>query len=123
MYLVGAPHRHKAEAESFIRQHAGELFVTDAEALQEIIHRYHAIKRSDALEAALKSMIGLASTVFPIDKDDVLSAARVLQQAPRLAARDAIHVAIMERYSITRILSFDAHFDGWPGLTRIGRAP
>lgn len=37
-----------------------------------------------------------------------------------MSARDAIHVAVMEREGITRIMSFDAGFDDVPGLTRIG---
>lgn len=34
--------------------------------------------------------------------------------------RDAIHAAIMEREGVRQIMSFDAGFDGLPGLTRLG---
>jgi predicted nucleic acid-binding protein len=37
----------------------------------------------------------------------------------RLSARDALHVAIMERHGIDRILSFDSGFDGLPGISRL----
>jgi predicted nucleic acid-binding protein len=36
-----------------------------------------------------------------------------------LSARDALHVAIMEHYGVSRILSFDRGFDVYPGLSRI----
>jgi predicted nucleic acid-binding protein len=34
-------------------------------------------------------------------------------------ARDALHVAVMEQHGIGRILSFDAGFDGFPGISRL----
>jgi predicted nucleic acid-binding protein len=36
-----------------------------------------------------------------------------------LSARDAVHVAVMERHAIETILSFDAGFDGVPDIKRI----
>jgi predicted nucleic acid-binding protein len=39
-------------------------------------------------------------------------------QTTRLSARDAVHVAIMRRRGITRILSFDHGFDEVKGSTR-----
>ena len=38
----------------------------------------------------------------------------------RLLARDAVHLAVMQRHGITRILSFDTGFDGIVGVERIG---
>jgi hypothetical protein len=37
----------------------------------------------------------------------------------QLSARDAIHLAIMERQGVSRILSFDRGFDVFPGIQRI----
>ena len=34
--------------------------------------------------------------------------------------RDAVYLAIMREHGIERILSFDRHFDGVPGVTRMG---
>ena len=50
MYLVGADHPHKAEATRLLERAASnrERLVTDAEVLQEILHRYVAIARRDA---------------------------------------------------------------------------
>jgi uncharacterized protein len=38
---------------------------------------------------------------------------------PRLSVRDAIQLAVMQQQKITRILSFDSGFDGFPGIERI----
>jgi predicted nucleic acid-binding protein len=37
----------------------------------------------------------------------------------RLSARDAIHLAIMQRHEIGRILTFDRTFDSVPGIERL----
>ena len=36
-----------------------------------------------------------------------------------LSARDAVHVAVMRRRGVDRILSFDRGFDGLDGIVRI----
>ncbi len=121
MYLVGAPHPHKADAqrllERFISQ--GERLVTDAEALQEILHRYVAIDRRDAIQPAFDAVLGIVDDVLPISRQDAERARTIVLGSPRLSARDAIHVAVMEQHGIARILSFDAAFDRVPGITRL----
>jgi predicted nucleic acid-binding protein len=39
----------------------------------------------------------------------------------QLSARDAVHIAVVERHGIRSILSFDTDFDRGPGLKRIHR--
>jgi hypothetical protein len=57
--------------------------------------------------------------IHPIEREDVDRARRLLAAASTLSARDALHVSIMQRHGITRILSFDAAFDGILGIERI----
>jgi uncharacterized protein len=121
MYLVGAPHPHKTDAQRLLERCVAdeERLVTDAEVLQEILHRYAAIGRRDAIAPAFESLLGVVDEVFPIELADVERARDVLLAAPRLSARGAIHAAVMERRSVSRILSFDGGFDGLPGVTRL----
>jgi predicted nucleic acid-binding protein len=121
MYLVGAAHPHKAESQILLERivASGERLVTDAEVLQEILHRYTSIGRRDAIEPALRAILDIVDEVFTIEKRDVLRAAEITQHPSMLSARDAIHVAVMERHAISSILSFDADFDRWTGLKRI----
>ena len=44
---------------------------------------------------------------------------RTPRSIKRLSARDALHVAIMERHSVPRIMSFDSGFDGLPNIKRL----
>jgi len=121
MYLVGAAHPHKADSQVLLERliAAGERLVTDAEVLQEILHRYTAIDKRAAIQPALKITLDIVDEVFPINKADVLRAAEIAQGRKGMSARDAIHIAITERHGIRSILSFDADFDRWPGLHRI----
>jgi predicted nucleic acid-binding protein len=121
MYLVGNPHPNKLTAQVLLERLIanGERLVTDAEVLQEILHRYIGIERRDAIAPALQVTLDIADDVFAIGKSDVLRASEIVQNKTALSARDALHIAIMERYEVRSILSFDSHFDSWPGLKRI----
>lgn len=123
MYLVGAAHPHKVETQMILERliAAGQRLVTDAEVLQEILHRYASIERRDAIGAALQVMLDIVDEVFPIEKAEVLRAGEIVQNRMLLSARDAMHIAVMERHGIRSILSFDGDFDRWPGLQRIHR--
>ena len=120
MYLVGEDHPNKERARSALGRLAvaGERLVSDAEVLQEILHRYLAIRRKDAIDPALETLIGLTREIFAVTVEDVMRARRLVGGSSRLSARDAIHVAVMERTGVTRILSFDRGFDAVPGIQR-----
>ena len=105
MYLVGQPHRHKVDAQRRLERCLAERerLVTDAEAFREILHRYAAIQRRDAIQPAFDLLPGLVDEVFPITVEDVQRAREIVVGVVPLSARDAIHVAVMERNGIGRI--------------------
>jgi predicted nucleic acid-binding protein len=121
MYLVGSAHPHKVDAQRALERAIaeGERLVTDAEVLQEILHRYVAIERREAIQPAFDAVIGVVDAVFAVDAIDVERAKAIVLGSTRLSARDAIHLAIMERHGIGQIMSFDARFDDFPGVTRV----
>jgi uncharacterized protein len=121
MYLIGGAHPHKAEAQVILERliAGGQRLVTDAEVLQEILHRYAAIDRRDAIEPAFQVTLDIVDEVISIEKADVLRAGEIAQNRAMMSARDAVHIAIMERHGIRSILSFDGDYDRWPGLQRI----
>lgn len=122
MYLVGAAHPHKVDAQRLLERAitAGERLVTDAEVLQEILHRYVAIGRRDAIQPAFDALLGVVDEVLPVELADVERAKTILFGRSALSARDAIHLATMKRHGVERILSFDTGFDGYPEVTRLG---
>ena len=121
MYLVGSDHPHKIEAQSLLERSiaADQRLVTDAEVLQEILHRYAAINRLDAISPAFQAVLGIVDQVFDVQLPDVERAKDILRSTQRLSARDAVHLAIMERNRVGTILSFDSGFDDYPGITRL----
>ncbi len=121
MYLVGGAHPHKIDAQRALERCivGGLRLVTDAEVLQEILHRYVAIGRRDAIQPAFDAVLGVVDDVLPVEAADVERARKIVLGTLRISARDAIHLAIMERRGIDRIMSFDAGFDGFPGVTRL----
>ena len=121
MYLQGGAHPHKADAQMLVERliAQGERMVTDAEVLQEILHRYAALKRLDAVADAFRVVLRIVDEVFPIERSDVLRAAEIIQSQPGFSARDALHIAVMERREVRVVLSFDADFDRWPGIQRL----
>ena len=122
MYLVGAPHPNKDRALAVLTQLVGngEQLITDVEVYQEILHRYTAIHRPDAIDAAFESLNAIADDVLTFGMTEVRAARDLIGSVDGLSARDALHVAVMRRAGANRILSFDSGFDACPGIERLG---
>ena len=68
MHLVGAPHVHKADAQRLLEKLVSEQqrLITDAEVLQEILHRYTAIQRRDAIQPAFNACLASSMRSYPL---------------------------------------------------------
>jgi len=121
MYIIGGEHPNRAVAQRLVSDAAmaQHRLVTDAEVLQEILHRYVAIRRKKAIDPAFAFMLRIVDEVLPIERLDVERARRLLQTTSRLSVRDAVHVAVMHRHAIDQVMSFDTGFDDVTGLTRL----
>jgi len=121
MYLVGAAHPNKIDAQRRLEALVPQRMrlVTDAEVLVEILHRYTAIERRGSIQPALDALLGTVDEVLPVDRDTVERAKQLVLQYPTLPVRAALHVATMQRHGIDTVLSFDAAFDRLPGLARL----
>lgn len=121
MYLVGAPHAHKSDTRRLLEKVVSERqsLVTDAEVLQEILHRYVAINRRDAIQPAFDALIGIVDQVLAVDRPIAERAKQIVLGYRQLSARDAVHIAVMEHHGIEQIMTFDSGFDGFPGITRL----
>jgi len=121
MYLVGEPHRHKADAQRLLEKLITDRqrLVANAEALQEILHRYIAIDRRDAIQPAFDALLGVVDQVLAVDEAVVQRAKQIVLGYRPLSARDAVHLSVMEQNGIDHLLSFDSGFDAFPGITRL----
>ena len=122
MYLIGAPHPNKETVRRMLESSIarGDRLVTDAEVFQEILHRYFAIKRPDAIQAAFDALHGVVDDVFAVELADVEQAKELMRTVTGLSARDAVHAAVMRRRGVKWMMSLDAGFDRVGGIERVG---
>ena len=121
MYLVGASHPNKDRALTLLTRlvQSGERFVTDVEVFQEILHRYTAIQRPDAIDPAFASLDAIADNILTFGMPEIRSARSLIDFVKGISARDALHAAVMRKAGVRRILSFDSGFDSIPEIERI----
>jgi hypothetical protein len=125
IYASGRDHPLKEWCLQILRLIADheDSFVTDAEVLQEILHRYLSIRRwsegvrtfgtfAEVMQGRIESVLAL----------DVITAATLVGDHPQLSARDLIHLAVMRRLGVTRIVSADRGFDGIAHVARLDPA-
>jgi len=121
MYLIGADHPRKERTISILERLVRDetRLVTDAETLQEILHRYTAIHRIEAIQPAYDALMGIVDEVFPVKYDDLTLAKDMLLASSGISARDAVHAAVMKNIGVEHIFSFDSDFDAFSFITRI----
>lgn len=121
MYLIGRAHPNQEGARRLLEGAviAGERLVTDVEVLQEILHRYDALRQRQWIQAAFDALLGVVDEVLPIELADLEQAKDLLLPSQRLSARDALHLAVMRRHGIAEIMSYDAGFDGLASVRRL----
>lgn len=121
MYLVGAPHSNKDRARAILTKliQDGEYFVTGVEVYREILHRYTAVRRHDAIDAAFRSLDAIVDDILSFGRAEVQAARRMLDVVHGISARDALHIAVMRSAGVTRIVSFDRGFDACSGIERL----
>ena len=105
MYLIGADHPNKDRTIVVLTRLAqsGETLVTDVEVYQEILHRYVAVGRLDAIDAAFASLDALVDDVLAFGVAEVRAARTLMHSAAGLSARDASHAAVMASAGVKRI--------------------
>ena len=106
MYLIGAPHPNKDRVKKLL-----ERFVTDVEVYQEIPHRYTAIRRPDAIDAAFASLDATTDETMTFGMSEIRAAREMISSVDGISVRDALRVAIMRSAGVSRILSMDRGFD------------
>ena len=121
MYLAGAPQPRKIDAQRLVDRLITEhrRLVTDAEVLQEILHRYASLNRYHDIQPAYDVILKIVDEVLPIDRHTLERAKQIVLGYRRLSARDAVHLAVMQQHGIPQILSFDSGLDSFPGITRL----
>jgi len=121
MYAAGRPHPYKEASQRILRQVAqGEAdAVSDSEVLQELLYRYWHLRMLKQGLALVDHAVRLVPEILPVGKVDIVLATALLGEHPGLQPRDAVHAAVMLNNGITRLYSYDHHFDVVAGLKRL----
>ena len=121
MYLIGAPHPNKDRVTKLLERliEDKERFVTDVEVYREILHRYTAIRRPDAIDAAFAALDAITDEAMTFGMSEIRAAREVIGSVEGISARDALHVSIMRSAGLSRIFSMDRGFDACPGIERL----
>jgi predicted nucleic acid-binding protein len=124
MYALGGPHPLQQPCRKFLTQtKSGTLtLVSDTEVLQEILYRYHSIKRADLAEKAYQAVVEMCMDIYPITLPVMDQALALLGHHPAITSRDAVHAAVMLQNGLSTIISADGRFDHIPGIQRVNPA-
>lgn len=121
MYAAGGEHPLKSRAVEFLARVAEGTIeaVIDAEVLQEILHRYRALRRWKEGRLVYDTARIVFPDVLAVTGEVMDSARRLMDGHAGLMARDALHAAVVAAYGLTSITSFDHDFDRVEGLKRV----
>ena len=81
--------------------------VTSAEVLQELMHAYLPVGRTETLDAALDLARSRMATIWAVEAEDVELARSLAVRHPGLGARDLLHLACMMRRGASGLQTFD----------------
>lgn len=122
MYAGGQPHPMKEPCKAILLLvgYSPQAFFTNAEVLQELMHRYLELNfwsHGRVLFHDFNSL--MRGRVEPIHARDVEDAALLADQHSGLSSRDLLHAAVMARVGADGIVSADRGFDRLPGVQRL----
>ena len=121
MYAGGGDHPLREPCGLIIeRVGAGELdAVTSTEVVQEIVHRFIAIRRPDIAGSMAKRTMDTFTPVIPMTHALMRRIPDLIDRYPTLSARDLVHVATCIHEGIVEIVSPDRGFDVVKELRRV----
>lgn len=125
IYAAGRDHPYKEPCSRIIRTIADkpEHFVTNAEVLQELLHRYLRSGRWRLGREVLREFVDvMRGRIESVSVEDVLLAADMADPHTDVSARDMVHAAVMKRLDVSWIISADADFDRLEGVERLDPA-
>lgn len=124
MYAAGGDHPMRDPCLRILRLvRQGDLDgVTSAEVVQEISHRFLAVRRPDFARQLAIDVLDLFAPVLPITHAMMRRVPELAIRYPSLQARDLVHVATCIHEGITEIVSPDKAFDQVAEIRRIDPA-
>ena len=87
------------------------------------MHHYLRTERWEVGQVVVESFAAMMhGRVSPVTIDDVLAAGQLAKEHRGLSSRDLLHLAVMHRLGMTRIVTAYADFDRVSGIIRLDPA-
>jgi len=121
MYAAGRESPQRLPCQRFLeRVVAGEALevCTDAEVLQEILHRYRSLKVPEVGFKLFDAITHLGIPILAVTDRAMAEARRLLEDYPSLSTRDGVHLGVMWEHGIEEVLSYDRNFSDVPWVKR-----
>ena len=114
MYAVGRPHPLREVAIELLRTARVDqvTLFTSAEVLQELLHAYHPVGRTQVLNDAIALVERTVTEVWSLQPQDVNLALELRHDYSHLSARDLCHLASCLRRGVSEVLTFDQSLRG-----------
>lgn len=123
MYAAGKESSQRLPCQAFLKKvveaKGKDIYCTNVEVLQEILHRYKSINTTEVGLKIFDSITCLGISILPIDLDSMHKARNLIEEFPRLGARDCVHLGFMQNQKISKMVSFDQDFSNISWLERI----
>jgi uncharacterized protein len=122
MYAAGAESPQRAACQALVRSLGagrGPRVCTNAEVLQEVLHRYRSIGRADVGFGVFDGILDLAIPILAVTEEDLAHTRGFLEEHSELSTRDAVHLGVMRTHGISEIYSYDRGFDRVSWLRRL----
>lgn len=121
MYAAGGPHPLKWPCSAIVSRVADGSMeaATSAEVVQEILHRYSAIGRTEQGLTVARDVLSAFKPVLAITDAAVRRLPGLVERHPRLTPRDLLHVATCLEEGIDVIITPDRGFDAVTEIKRL----
>lgn len=121
IYAAGRPHPLKESCVRILHLAAERprMFFTNAEVLQEMLHRYLALNLwPQGREVLERFSTTMRERIEPVYAVDVEAAAALADRhaSSGLSARDLLHAAVIRRVGATEVISADRSFGKFSGI-------
>jgi len=122
MYAAGRESPQRSPCQRFLEKTVaagGAAACTDAEVLQEILHRYRSLKIPDIGFQLFDTVSQLGIPILAVNDRSLREARTLLEQYPSLSTRDGVHLGVMREHGIEEVLSYDRGLSQVPWVKRL----
>jgi predicted nucleic acid-binding protein len=113
MYAAGRESPQRLPCQRFLDktiEGQGPAACTDAEVLQEILHRYRSINLPQVGFRLFDAVVQLGIPILAVTERSLREARTLIESHPSLSTRDGVHLGVMREHGIEEVLSYDRGF-------------